>query len=210
MNLKVEGELDGQTNMDVDRALLARAEVGESGARIYFWDRVTVSLGRFQLAEGIVLGNLPFVERPTGGAAVLHGHDLTYSIALPLARLGVTSRQVREIYRAMVRPLVFAFQELGISAALGEDVPASAERARSDYCFAMHSRNDVINPDTGVKLCGCAMRVTESAALLQVSVPIKPPVLHPNVCISGGEEPTWIDCELGQLILAIQDKIQKT
>ncbi len=181
--------------MDRDCELLAAAEEGVFCGRIYFWDQITVSVGRFQIASQVVLGGLPYVDRPTGGAAVLHGHDLTFSLAAPVSFLGATSREVKVIYRSLVGPIVAAFRELGIPAALGEDVVAGVQPTRSAYCFSLHSKNDVIDAETGVKLCGCALRVTESGALLQASIPISAPSRHPSECIVGGEDAAWVNLD---------------
>ena len=74
-----------------DAELLERAERGESAARVYSWDGAWVSLGRFQRPEKALLRSeeIDWVMRPTGGKAVLHGHDVTVGIALPLRDIGV-------------------------------------------------------------------------------------------------------------------------
>jgi lipoate-protein ligase A len=196
--ITLDPALTGQDNMDRDRAILSAAEDSSFCGRLYFWDQPTVSLGRFQRAEDVVLGGLPSVLRPTGGAAVLHGHDLTFSLAAPLEQIGATPREVRLVYRALVRPIVIALAKMGIPAALGEDVGVES-KSNSAYCFALHSKNDVISTDTGKKLCGCALRVTDRAALLQASIPIQAPVRHPRECIVGGEDPAWIEVSAGAL-----------
>lgn len=80
----------GAWNMAVDAALFATARQGGAPAlRFYTWQPPALSLGRFQPAtEGIrwqALGERGWeaVRRPTGGRAVLHQHELTYSITLP-------------------------------------------------------------------------------------------------------------------------------
>ncbi len=72
--------------MDRDAALLADAEAGKLGARVYSWDGPWVSLGRSQSPERDLLPSnpVPFVKRPTGGQAVLHGHDATIGLAIPM------------------------------------------------------------------------------------------------------------------------------
>lgn len=187
-----------------DCELLRAAEDGIFCGRIYFWDVPTVSLGRFQVASEVVLGGLTFVSRPTGGAAVLHGHDLTFGLAAPLEFLQASPRQVRFIYRSLVGPIVAAFRELGIPAALGEDVEGSSAQTRSAYCFSLHSKNDVIHTETGAKLCGCALRVTDSAALLQASIPVSSPVRHPSECIVGGVDGAWVNVDPTKLSGALK------
>src|SRR5687767_6811745 len=86
---------DGAANMATDEALLERARTsGECVMRLYEWARPTLSLGRNQAARGHydldrarALG-VDFVRRPTGGRAVLHHRELTYSVTGPASQLG--------------------------------------------------------------------------------------------------------------------------
>src|SRR5271170_7310997 len=78
---------DGPNNMALDEIMLEAAAAGEASLRFYGWTEATVSLGYFQsqrvrLADQQVAG-LPFVRRPTGGAMLIHHHELTYALALP-------------------------------------------------------------------------------------------------------------------------------
>ena len=77
---------DGPTNMAADEVLLeAAADRGVASLRFYTWTEPTLSLGYFQPADAVKsldLG-LPWVRRSTGGAAIVHHHELTYALALP-------------------------------------------------------------------------------------------------------------------------------
>src|SRR5512142_100843 len=83
---------EGAWNMAVDEAVATAVGAGQSPPtlRMYGWRRATLSLGYLQPAgPGIDLSacrarDIPVVRRPTGGRAVLHHHELTYSLALPL------------------------------------------------------------------------------------------------------------------------------
>src|SRR4051812_24837067 len=77
---------DGPTNMAADEAMLeSAAGRGLASLRFYTWTGPTVSLGYFQPSAGreTKLAALPWVRRSTGGAAILHHRELTYSFALP-------------------------------------------------------------------------------------------------------------------------------
>src|SRR5262245_58596680 len=78
---------DGATNMARDEAMLESAATGNVAAlRFYTWSEPTVSLGYFQQSESRAIPNLKslaWVRRSTGGAAIVHHHELTYSFALP-------------------------------------------------------------------------------------------------------------------------------
>jgi len=161
-----------------DAALLERP-----GVRIYVWDGPWVSLGISQRPEKDLLPGcaIPSVRRPTGGRAVLHGHDLTLGYAVPYDRLGAHPPHLRPIYRALVAPIIAALGEVGIACALGEEIrgPLKADQRSAD-CFALMSANDVIALETGHKACGVALKLGPSAALVQASIPIQEPLVPPR------------------------------
>lgn len=80
----------GTHNMALDEALMRISRrTGDAYFRIYGWDSPTLSLGRNQRARGYydlaaarALG-VSFVRRPTGGRALLHHREITYSVAMP-------------------------------------------------------------------------------------------------------------------------------
>lgn len=75
---------DGATNMAADEAMLESAAAGVASLRFYTWAEPTLSLGYFQPAEARVgTPGVGWVRRSTGGAAILHHHELTYALALP-------------------------------------------------------------------------------------------------------------------------------
>ncbi len=165
---------DGPTNMACDAALLQAAEGGREGWRVYRWEGPWVSLGRFQSPERAVApGWERWCHRPTGGRAVLHGHDVTFALALPHDG---DCRRVKALYRRLIAPLVEALNECGLACRLAETTRYVGRGRESEDCFAFRSPNDVVCPDTGAKVCGCALRVTERGALLQASVPTGAPL----------------------------------
>ena len=170
---------DGPTHMARDAALL---ETG--GWRVYRWDGPWVSLGRFQRAERAVApGWERWCVRPTGGRAVLHGHDLTFAYAVPHDG---DSRAVKAVYRRLIAPLVKALNDCGLECRLAETTRYAGRGKESEDCFAFRSPNDVVCLDTGAKVCGCALRIGERGALLQASVPCGAPLVEPSTAISGG------------------------
>jgi lipoate-protein ligase A len=78
---------DGATNMARDEAMLESAsERGVASLRFYTWSEPTISLGYFQPSASRAsprFAPLAWVRRSTGGAAIVHHHELTYSFALP-------------------------------------------------------------------------------------------------------------------------------
>lgn len=149
----------GCWNMAVDEVLLDAAAAGTSCTlRIYEWDQATVSLGYFQSADDPSLesrfGRLPKVKRLSGGGAILHHHELTYSIAIsdghPLAvspgvlyeevhrrvialmgRLGVEVRQRGELVKLVAEPFLCFSREDARDIVLGpHKIMGSAQRRR--------------------------------------------------------------------------------
>lgn len=195
MTPSVELHLPGPECMARDVALLQRAEEGEFGLRIYTWDGPWVSLGRFQRAERALLhpAETKWVLRPTGGKAVLHGHDITIGLAAPLAAIGVDSRSVGAAYRVIIRPIVAALQALGAPAALGEDTRFVASAGATADCFAHVAPNDVVHRETGQKVCGCALKLTDRAVLVQASIPAGPPLLDPGEVFAAPHAAAWLN-----------------
>jgi lipoate-protein ligase A len=142
--------------MAVDDALLDRARLsGECVLRLYEWSKPTLSLGRNQSARGHYdlarareLG-IDFVRRPTGGRAVLHHRELTYSVTAPSAILG----SLRESYARVNRLLVAALRRLGVGASVAPHL-ARAPAPGVRPCFDEPAAGELVLGDR--KLVGSA------------------------------------------------------
>jgi lipoate-protein ligase A len=117
----------GAENMALDEALMTRArESGEWILRVYSWSRPTVSFGRNQTALGgydmarLAASNVDVVRRPTGGRAILHHREITYSVTAPVENAG----DLRESYGRINRLLLAALRALGVDAAVAGSVEA--------------------------------------------------------------------------------------
>jgi lipoate-protein ligase A len=163
--------------MAKDALLLRRATAGVVSLRIYQWDRLTLSIGRAQkverqvdLAACATLG-IPVVRRETGGWAVLHGSDITYSIAAPLHGTPFQGG-ILAIYRAISHALLHFFSGLG----LGPHAQAYSGRERleaaSPVCFATPSAFEILLG--GKKIVGSAQRQIPGAFLQHGSIPLSP------------------------------------
>jgi lipoyl(octanoyl) transferase len=168
-----DGAADGPTNMGRDAELLEAAERGEGAVRVYTWTGPWLTLGYYQRPPTVLaeMGELPWVMRPTGGKAVRHGDDVTVTVAVPLSFLGLDSRQVKMAYRALAAPLVAALRAAGLPALLAEGTKWSGHGKSTADCFSYSSPNDIVDERTGEKVCGCALRLTERAVLMQASIP---------------------------------------
>jgi lipoate-protein ligase A len=189
--------------MSVDIALFQAAIKCENGLRFYSWDGPWVTLGRFQNPELDLLDatRVPWVMRPTGGKAVLHGHDLTITLATP-----VTSPSVKQVYRTLIMPLVRAMNDVGQPAALGEETPFCRGGNASD-CFRNISPNDVVEPRSGRKLIGCALKISRSAALAQCSIPLGLPLVDPATVYRNPHTALPLDISKEELIDAISGQV---
>lgn len=158
--------LDAVTNMGVDEALLRlSAESGVTVIRVYAWDRPTVSFGRNQRCAGIydaarceALG-VPAVRRLTGGRALLHGREVTYSVAAPTSR----APTLRGGYQAINALLLDALQALGVGAAPATPVARTPLPGLAP-CFEVPSAGELAVG--GRKLVGSAQH-READAFLQ-------------------------------------------
>ncbi len=132
---------DGATNMALDEALAAEAaRLDRVLVRISTWSEPTLSLGAFQaIAEARAhraLAGLRIVRRPSGGGAILHGSDVTLSVAVP--RLHPCGGTPQRLYDAVHEALVAELSACGVEAGL------SAGNAR-----AGRSGSDRVDPDSG-------------------------------------------------------------
>lgn len=109
---------DGVSNMASDEALMATVRPGVGVWRWYGWSQPTVSFGRHERIVGrftpdwLAGAGLQAVRRPTGGRALLHARELTYSVTFPLA----AETPWRTAYDAVNTILLTALRELGVPA----------------------------------------------------------------------------------------------
>lgn len=162
--------LDGADNMALDEALMARARrSGETVLRTYAWSRPTLSLGRNQRARGLYseealrAAGIAVVRRPTGGRALLHHREITYSVTAPAIPGETTAR----VYARINMLLLDALARLGVDARVssggGRPAPPGARP-----CFAEPSAGELVYE--GRKLAGSAQWRDEGALLQHGSI----------------------------------------
>ena len=126
---------NGQINMDIDEKTLDRAIDKKSDCafvRFYQWYPKCVSLGRNQKKD-INYNNIDIVTRLSGGRALLHDKELTYSVVCPIFEQSVTKS-----YKEISNCLILGFKNLGIDLEF-----AHLEHSNSTYCFNTTSRADI-------------------------------------------------------------------
>ena len=160
------GPRSGAENMARDEGLMDRArDTGETVFSVYGWEAPTLSLGRNQTARAkydlSAIGNrgMQVVRRPTGGRALLHHREVTYSVTAPAS----ADEPLTESYERINALLLAALSAMGVNAreagsesrALPPgDIPCFAEPAKGELSW------------NGDKLVGSA-QVRENGALLQ-------------------------------------------
>jgi lipoate-protein ligase A len=151
--------------------------------------------------------------RPTGGKAVLHGHDVTIGMAVPLDGLGLSATQSRSlgpVYRKIVGILVEALRNCGVRAELGENTLLRRGEGHTADCFAHVAPNDIVEPSTGQKVCGCALRVTQSAVLVQASVPARKPLVRPDAVFLRPSTPYWTQISASEFARSLDAALERT
>ena len=150
--------------MAFDRLLmeLVRENKWDFVLRTYGWDPACVSIGKLQTirreidSEKLIGDGYGLVRRPTGGRAVWHETELTYSI---VARLDhpMVSGSISEALKKTAAPMLDALNSLGIEVAVSplEKHMAGGPRTASNPCFTSHGKWEVGTPD-GRKLVGSA------------------------------------------------------
>jgi lipoate-protein ligase A len=161
--------------MAVDEAIATLSARGDSPPtlRFYQWRPAAVSLGRHQPVEDIDLLRLQdrgwdIVRRPTGGRAILHIDELTYSIAGP-ATTPQLQGPVLDVYNLISHGLLLGLRRLGVSA---EKAPAD-KRAGQDVsaaCFEVPSAYEISVGNQ--KLIGSAQRRAGGYVLQHGSLPL--------------------------------------
>src|SRR5262245_45051045 len=131
-----DGPADAAWNMSVDEALLLAAPGSPPALRLYTWTEPSVSLG-FRQAEPAWLWRcealgVPVVRRVTGGGAVLHAGDLTYSVVAPLDAPELPG-DLRGSYEWIRAQLIRGLERAGLAAQRSR---AQAGSDRLELCFA--------------------------------------------------------------------------
>ncbi len=161
----------GTHNMALDLALLDRARLsGEAVWRCYAWSRPTISFGRNEIVRGrfdaasLSRAALDAVRRPTGGRALLHSREVTYSVTAPVA----SDLPWRAAYAAINSILLRALRALGVDAMLVPDAESEAVRPDGPVCFDRPAAGEITVH--GAKLVGSAVWRERGAYLQHGSI----------------------------------------
>lgn len=203
--LLIDGPSPGAWNMAVDEWLLEQAEQGRSTLRFYAWKPATLSLGFFQRyeerADHPVSREIDVVRRASGGGAIVHDRELTYSFSTPIA--GRNTAALRELYRRFHQTLIATLASHGVQVQRAADEnpgrfaetsplsgpKPSAKPPEPFLCFARRSADDLVA--AGAKVVGSAQRRSRTALLQHGSILLSASPSAPE--LPGLRETTGVD-----------------
>ena len=167
------GKNDGDTNMAMDEAVMMGLVEDHSSPvlRIYRWNPPTISIGYFQNAADIDFekaekDGIGIVRRLTGGRAVLHDEELTYSILFSAEDFEPFNK--KEIFLFIARCLVDSLNLIGISSKIVEKTKGDL---RSPNCFASPAQYEIESTKEG-KLIGSAQVIKNGVVLQHGAIPL--------------------------------------
>ncbi|MCF6268445.1 MAG: hypothetical protein L3J41_01905 [Melioribacteraceae bacterium] len=161
--------------MELDIFLSKICTEGEAFFRLYRWDPHTISLGANQNIDEIDLekcktDNIGIVKRPTGGRAILHADELTYSLILPLS-FGLSARDIYDKVSITLSSALAEYHPKLSSVELENIQPNFKELLNNpsgSLCFASTAESEV--KYKGKKLIGSAQRRMRNVVLQHGSI----------------------------------------
>jgi lipoate-protein ligase A len=165
----------GDEQMATDFTLTMLAAGENPVLRFYGWEPPCISLGYNQSADEIDMdvcreAGVDVVRRPTGGRAVYHDREITYSVIIPRNNPLFTD-STSELYLNLSRGLVAGLKGLGIEAELEKrqiDLSSHYRKLDSVSCFSAAARYEVVVD--GKKMVGSAQRRLERGVLQHGSI----------------------------------------
>jgi len=166
----------GAWNMAADEAILEAAgqKLVAPTLRLFAWEPACLSLGYAQASSDVDLPALAdrgwqLVRRPTGGRAILHTDELTYSVAGPQSDPRLAG-SVLESYKCLSAALLDALQRLSIPAESQSGSVPHAALFKGPVCFEVPSNYEITVE--GKKLVGSAQARRKEGVLQHGSLPL--------------------------------------
>jgi lipoate-protein ligase A len=167
---------NGAWNMAVDESILEHIQRGESQPtlRLYSWNPPCLSLGHAQSfadvdMERVKANGWEVVRRMTGGRAILHTDELTYSVTGSTEE-PVLAGGILESYNRLAQALMYAVRELGLPVEMKEHADQPATKSLNPVCFEVPATYEItVN---GKKLIGSAQARKKEGVLQHGSLPL--------------------------------------
>lgn len=175
------GSCSAAYNMALDEAIavFVGKEIAPPTLRLYGWNIPSVSIGCFQKISDVDIGyctekNITVVRRPTGGRAILHGNEITYSFCVKTTS-GLFSKGLLDSYKKISAALGLALSRIGISPKLKllretQRPSPSIHHSRSPLCFQSISYGEISIGSK--KIIGSAQKRWTDGLLQQGSIPL--------------------------------------
>lgn len=174
--LIVHPPYDGAWNMAVDEAILesVSSKTQPPTLRLYDWAPYTLSLGHAQPVADVNIpalkeNNWTLVRRPTGGRAILHANEMTYSVCAPTDEMAI-SGGVLESYQKISNALLCALEIIGIKADSKKKKESDSGLAHDPVCFQYPSDYEITFHEK--KLIGSAQARKKNGVLQHGSIPL--------------------------------------
>lgn len=169
------GSHTGRFNMKFDIELTKSCPDDEAFFRLYRWNPYCISLGANQLFDDINLekaaeDGIDVVKRPTGGRAILHAEEITYSVVMPLS-FGLSPKQ---IYAKISQALLKGLSEYNSKLTTAEleniqpNFPDLLKQPSGVLCFASTAKSEV--KFDSKKIIGSAQRKFNNVVLQHGSI----------------------------------------
>ena len=196
--------------MAIDQAILETTAVtGETTLRFYLWKPATLSLGYFQKLEArtnhAASTKCPIVRRSSGGGAIVHDGELTYSLCI--ATKDSIAKSNAELYDIVHLAFKSSLAEQGVLVELFEAAEGEAKKAsKSDpfLCFERRADGDIVCE--GAKIGGSAQRRLKNALIQHGSLLLTQSKYAPE--LPGLKEKSGIEVDVNLLIDAVTKKLE--
>lgn len=174
--LVIDGPAPGAWNMAVDEAILRALEAAPAPPtlRFYRWAPAAVSLGAGQVVEASVnrtvleQEGIDLVRRPTGGWAVLHDDEVTYSLTARHESIP-DGHDLLEVYRVVTEAFAVGLGRLGLDATVVQRERGPI-RVKTPVCFAVPASCELVVADR--RVFGSAQRRSRHTFLQHGSLPL--------------------------------------
>ncbi len=168
--------------MAIDRALLLSPSSPPT-LRFYGWKPWALSLGYFQKESAFDLQKLreqgyEIVRRPTGGSAVFHAEELTFSLTMPGNNPWIPHR-VPDSYCAIHKAIQIGLSKLGVDAKFRDEACLAATPRGKGFCFYDPAASDLLV--NGKKIVGSAQRRSRGRLLHHGSIVLRSNPITPEI-----------------------------
>ncbi len=206
--LIISAPSDASTNMAIDEAIL-QTYIHKGGVptlRIYNWQSAAISLGSSQFpANTLHLSEclrhkIMFVRRITGGEAIFHDNEITYSIVCSKSDLNV-SDSVRKSFRVLTSFVFETYRKLGFKPCFAGDINGYTHGDPSEFCFATTEKFDILLD--GKKIGGNAQKRSKDIIFQHGSIPFS---------LDFSKVKAFINADLGGIenrVTCLQDELKR-